>query len=345
MKSLRLSLLGALVAAGVTSAASADQIQLTGTLRDFKIDHSDFERANSSYPLITGMVKTTLGDNEKPTLNPPKSTSNAGSQAGSAAITVTFSNTVKSVTVTSTKDLSRVVLKFSDNSTQSHTNLSVGKTGTFNVSSGNLAKTLVGCFVRSGTNSSVGENGEYFTVANATTPAIPSIWRIESTASFNEWFTNVEGVNKSMPHTITLDNDSESTGGIYRYAASIHNGQSFFPLDGKLWGNETNNHNFHFTYEIKTRFTYTDPSGRDPMVFNFSGDDDVWVYINRQLVVDLGGVHSERFANVNVDTIAASIGLTPGETYDLHFFFAERHTVQSNFTLETSIQFLSPLYD
>lgn len=166
---------------------------------------------------------------------------------------------------------------------------------------------------------------------------------ITSKATFDQWFRNVDGVNLSDKHTITLtDADGD---GIYIFEASIHNGRSFFPLDGKLFGNQGRNHNFHFTYEVHSKFTYSDPSGRQPMVFNFSGDDDVWVFINNKLVVDLGGVHSEVYSSINVDNLAASLGLEPGKTYNFDFFFCERHTTQSNCTISTSIQFLSPLYD
>ncbi len=167
---------------------------------------------------------------------------------------------------------------------------------------------------------------------------------IAGSESFNQWYRNVEGVNRSVPLSIEL-NDADGDG-IYRFEASKHNGQSFFPIDGQLFGNEGNPHNYHFTFEIHTKFTYTQPAQRDQdMVFEFSGDDDVWVYINDHLVVDLGGVHSEVFGSVNVDTLADQLGLEAGQTYDFDFFFAERHLTESNFTIETTIQFLSPLYD
>lgn len=167
---------------------------------------------------------------------------------------------------------------------------------------------------------------------------------ITSKDTFDQWFRNVDGVNKSVPYTIVLeDTDSD---GIFRYQRSKHNNKSFFPLDGQLYGNQGRSHNYHFTYEIHTKFTYSDPDSRDyEMNFQFSGDDDVWVYVNNTLVVDLGGVHSEEFGSVNLDNLAEQLGLEPGKTYDFDFFFAERHTTESNFTLETTIQFLSPLYD
>jgi fibro-slime domain-containing protein len=66
--------------------------------------------------------------------------------------------------------------------------------------------------------------------------------------------------------------------------------------------------------------------------FSFRGDDDVWVYINNQLVVDLGGVHSAANGSVNID----SLGLTLGQNYSLDIFHAERQTSGSNFNFTTS---------
>ena len=64
----------------------------------------------------------------------------------------------------------------------------------------------------------------------------------------------------------------------------------------------------------------------------------MFVYINGQLVVDLGGVHRSQSAGVNVDEEASRLGLLPGGNYELKLFFAERHTSESNFKIETSIE-------
>ena len=145
-------------------------------------------------------------------------------------------------------------------------------------------------------------------------------------ANFNQWFNDTAGVNASTSYPITLELVSTSPP-LYRYTNS-----SFFPLDGQLYGNEGKSHNYAFTYELHTVFQYT---GGEK--FSFTGDDDVFVYINKKLVIDLGGVHPQQSASVNLDNVASSLGLVIGGVYQFDMFFAERHTTQSNFKVETSI--------
>jgi len=106
----------------------------------------------------------------------------------------------------------------------------------------------------------------------------------------------------------------------------------FFPIEHQLFGNPggTPNRNFHFTFELHTRFTYDADGGQ---TFAFRGDDDVFVFINGQLVIDLGGVHGAVEQEVQLNRL----GLVDGQEYDLDFFFAERHRTQSNFKITTNI--------
>ena len=85
-------------------------------------------------------------------------------------------------------------------------------------------------------------------------------------------------------------------------------------------------HNFGFTMKIQATFEYI-----PGQYFEFFGDDDVWVFINNRLVVDLGG--QQVLGAVDLDTL----NLTEGVNYPFHIFYAERHTVESNFMMRTSI--------
>jgi len=147
--------------------------------------------------------------------------------------------------------------------------------------------------------------------------------------AFNQWYNDVQDVN--MPFEVPIEL-IEIEPGLYEY-----DNNAFFPIDDQGWGNEGNDHNFHFTLELHTQFQY-----QGGEVFTFEGDDDLWVFVNGQLGIDLGGVHGPLEGSIDMDAQAQELGLEIGQYYDLDFFFAERHTSQSNFTITTTISCFNP---
>jgi fibro-slime domain-containing protein len=147
-------------------------------------------------------------------------------------------------------------------------------------------------------------------------------------ANFDQWYRNVDGVNK--PYLVYLV--VQPNGAVFTFESD-----AFFPLDGQGWGNEgfVPDHNFSFTTEVHTKFKY---NGGE--TFSFSGDDDVWVFINGKLAIDLGGLHPAQMDQVSLDAQAATLGISPGNVYALDLFHAERHSTASNFRIDTNLEFV-----
>jgi len=78
--------------------------------------------------------------------------------------------------------------------------------------------------------------------------------------------------------------------------------------------------------------TFTYEPGQE---FFFRGDDDIWVFINNRLVVDLGGNHGPAPGYVKLDTL----GLTPGGEYPINIFFCDRRGPGSNVRITTNMYF------
>jgi fibro-slime domain-containing protein len=140
---------------------------------------------------------------------------------------------------------------------------------------------------------------------------------ITSADTFYDWFHDTSA-NVVSTGIIPLEETTPGSG-IFKYTSTDH---VIVPGEGG------------FTTEIHSEFTY-----KPGQVFSFLGDDDVWVFIDGKLVVDIGGLHQDETGSVALD----SLGLTPGEVYPIDMFHAERCYPVSHFTLETSIDCFTPV--
>lgn len=95
--------------------------------------------------------------------------------------------------------------------------------------------------------------------------------------------------------------------------------------------------NGSYTLRGEAQFVY-----QDDLYFEFSGDDDVYMYVNGTLALDLGGAHGICTKRVNLKDVAEKCNLTPGEVATFTFFYMERNSDASNFKIETNMELVKP---
>ncbi len=194
--------------------------------------------------------------------------------------------------------------------------------------------------------------------------------QLTSEEFFRLWYRDVPLTSASTtPGNVRLDSTisfTKNADGSYSYLDD-----SFFPFSDKescvSLGYERNNNgkNFGFTTELEFDFIF---NGGE--LLDFTGDDDVWVFIDGQIVLDLGGLSSSTNGKVRLSldsdgsrgivetkgytfnnggaegatptgviaitawrSFGTSLGLIKGNRYTLKLFHAERHSTGSNFNL------------
>jgi fibro-slime domain-containing protein len=184
---------------------------------------------------------------------------------------------------------------------------------------------------------------------------------VTTAADYNEWWApGVDGAPNNAAFTVPITATLISTIivgapgdpnygciGTYSFDSSLMPGGQFFPIDGAgsgggvptqgtggYYGNEGRPHNYGFTVQYNTDLVYQPGVG-----FAFFGDDDLWVFVDNKLVLDLGGVHPQLPGGFilgagSTDVDGNPLGLVPGNTYDIDIYYAERHTTESNLKFE-----------
>jgi fibro-slime domain-containing protein/pilin isopeptide linkage protein len=152
---------------------------------------------------------------------------------------------------------------------------------------------------------------------------------------------NTNGVVSSNENAVLYHADGNGT---YLYSSN-----SFYPFGAK-----------DYLFGVMTQTAFTIPedgiaNGKD-MTYTFSGDDDVWVYVDGKLVIDLGGIHDAYGAQVNFNTGAITYfnpqaggaapsnsyisnlsevfpgGWKDGKIHEIKIFYFERGKYLSNYT-------------
>lgn len=192
---------------------------------------------------------------------------------------------------------------------------------------------------------------------------------VQSASSFNEWFRSSDQ-STAVPGALTLVRCPRAVTGDPVCAAGDANTflfdsntlqpdgstcgaagcDGFFPLDEQTGANaarsndcgagspngQLDQHNFHFTSELRYWFQYRAAANA---TLTFRGDDDVFVYVNGRLVVDIGGVHEAQLGSVTLnattrDVSGVLLNLQENSIYEIAVFQAERNVCASNYRLQ-----------
>lgn len=140
-----------------------------------------------------------------------------------------------------------------------------------------------------------------------------------------------------LKHTLTFTyvrNGDGSDG--YRYVSN-----AFFPIDGEGYGNENSDasgklHNYNFTLELHARCRFAPGD-----IIQTSSDDDLWFFVNGQLVIDQGGMHGPFNTTVTMDAQKQQqLGMTPGQVVRCDLFKADRGPQGSSISVYTTGELL-----
>lgn len=150
--------------------------------------------------------------------------------------------------------------------------------------------------------------------------------------NFERWFGDVDGLSKGYNGFLNLSYDAGS-------ASFKYKNEEFYPLD-----NDSNKHNKLFTMNLAVPFQVLANNEEE---FNIVADDDTWVFVGKDLVIDMGGVHDavlgslkidedgEIYTSINGQDFAYSgVNLEKGGSGIIRVYHADRNSMDSVFEIE-----------
>jgi len=176
-----------------------------------------------------------------------------------------------------------------------------------------------------------GSQPDYSTCTNCNKPNDISCSPVITFNGTKTWrgvnYTGLDAYDRTYMPDWTLASDGPNTS----FGGCIRNPDGVYPLRNNSKLNRGNN---QFCFESHAKFIYE--GGEE---FMFRGDDDIWVFINNKLVIDLGGTHRAAPGYVDLDTINPA--LVKGNEYNLDIFFCDRRSTESNVRVATNMYVVS----
>lgn len=164
----------------------------------------------------------------------------------------------------------------------------------------------------------------------------------------DEEYARLNGKEFTFYETYDITQPEDNPVGFFPFTNPDNARQSVSPGNGY--------YNHHFGLTMDADFIMP-PGGKltngEDMIFEFSGDDDMWVFIDGQLVLDIGGIHQRVAGSINFATGRVEVNganqrslqdifgsaFTPGSEHKIRAFYLERGGIYSNLMIRMNLQF------